>query len=96
MARIAKAAARQSRRPRGVLGRLWGPLLDRATRNANGLAFEALALDGDVAMLEIGFGGGRLLSRILAATTGPVAGLELSKEFLSQRRVPFIETTRSW
>lgn len=83
-ARIARAVARQSRRPRGVLGRIWGPVLDRATRTANGRAFEALALDGDVAVLEIGFGGGRLLSRILAATAGPVAGLEISDVMLER------------
>ena len=78
MAGIAKVIARQSRRPRGVLGRLWGPLLDRTTRTANGLVFEALALDGDVDVLEVGFGGGGLLARILDATQGHAAGLELS------------------
>ena len=76
--RLAKTIARQSSRPRGALGRLWGPLLDRGTRTANHHAFDALALDRDVDVLEIGFGGGRLLSRVLDATDGQVAGLELS------------------
>lgn len=88
MAALAKLAARQSSRPRGALGRLWGLLLDRGTRVANRRALEALELGGDVEVLEIGFGGGRLLSYILAATDGRVAGLELSEVMIrrSERR----------
>lgn len=88
MAQLAKTIARQSSRPRGVLGRLWGPLLDRSTRTANRHAFEALALEDDADVLEVGFGGGRLLSHILSATGGRVAGLELSDTMIrrAQRR----------
>ena len=78
MAQLAKLIARQSSRPRGAVGRLWGPLLDRGTRVANRHVYEALELDEQVDVLEIGFGGGRLLSQILGATNGAVAGLELS------------------
>lgn len=88
MVRLAKVAARQSSRPQGALGRLWGPLLDRSTQTANRHALEALALRGDDDLLEIGFGGGRLLSQILDSTNGRVAGLELSETMIrrAQRR----------
>lgn len=86
--RLAKIAARQSSRPQGALGRLWGPLLDRSTQTANRHALEALALRGDDDVLEIGFGGGRLLSHILESANGRIAGLELSETMIrrAQRR----------
>ena len=88
MPRLAAVIARQSSRPSGGLGRLWGPLLDRGTRVANRHAFDALDLARDTDVLEVGFGGGRLLSRILDATAGDVAGLELSEVMIarSERR----------
>ena len=88
MSQLAKLIARQSSRPRGIVGRVWGPLLDRSTRTANHYAFDALALERDLDVLEVGFGGGRLLSRVLAATDGRVAGIEVSDVMISraQRR----------
>ena len=97
MARLAKLIARQSSRPRGALGRLWGPVLDRGTRTANRHAFDALALERDLDVLEVGFGGGRQLSRLLAATEGRVAGVEPSEVMISRARRRFrraIETSR--
>lgn len=89
MAPLAKIVARQSSRPRGVLGRLWGPLLDRGTRTANRHALQALALQSGEDVLEVGFGGGRLLSHILDATGGHVAGLELSDAMMRRGRRRF-------
>ena len=95
MSALAKVFARQSSRPRGALGRLWGPLLDRTTRTANERVFEALALDGDVDVLEVGFGGGRLLARMLDATRGQVAGVELSDVMVARAKRRFRGAARS-
>jgi SAM-dependent methyltransferase len=92
---VARTIARQSSRPRGVLGRLWGPLLDRTTRMANRHALEALALEGDLDVLEIGFDGGRLLAQILEATDGQVAGLELSDRMVERGKRRFRQEIES-
>ena len=87
--RSARLIAGQSSRPRGALGRIWGPVLDRATGTANGHAYAALELEGDPDVLDVGFGGGRLLSRILADSAGAVAGIELSDVMTARARRRF-------
>ena len=80
--------ARQYARPSGWFGR-WviARLLNRSNQFANNLVFETLKVQANERVLEVGFGGGALLSRIV--TTFPrneVVGIELSEEMLASMR----------
>ncbi|HEV2866037.1 MAG TPA: class I SAM-dependent methyltransferase [Allosphingosinicella sp.] len=82
--------ARQFARPRGPLARpLIAPWLNRISAPMNALTLEALALRGDEDVLEVGFGGGGLLSLILAHTCGDVFGIDLSPAMVAAARRRF-------
>lgn len=51
-------------RPDGMLGRLFGKLMERTNKKNYGLALDLLKLSADQGFLEIGFGTGKLLERI--------------------------------
>lgn len=75
---------RQYALPSGWFGR-WviARLLNRSNQFANNLVFETLKVQANERVLEVGFGGGALLSRIV--TTFPrneMMGIELSEEML--------------
>ncbi|MGH2741736.1 MAG: class I SAM-dependent methyltransferase [Thermoleophilaceae bacterium] len=55
----------------------------------NRRAVDRLVLAGDESVLEIGFGGGYALARILESTDGFVAGVEVSEAMLAQARHRF-------
>ncbi|HEX7177309.1 MAG TPA: class I SAM-dependent methyltransferase [Pyrinomonadaceae bacterium] len=83
--------ARQLARPSGLFGRLvtarW---LDKSSATMNQLTFERLSLQPDDRVLEVGFGSGYLLKKILSA--GPcahVAGIDPSADMvrLVERRL---------
>lgn len=58
--------SRQLARPSGLFGRWFmARWLDRANASMNSLTIEQLALGNDDRLLEIGFGGGALLARVL-------------------------------
>jgi ubiquinone/menaquinone biosynthesis C-methylase UbiE len=81
--------AAQFARPSGPVGRfVIGPWLDRIGRETNRLAFECLDLQHRDRVLEVGFGGGALLGRVLGATSGEVFGLDHSEAMVAraQRR----------
>lgn len=81
--------ARQFARPSGWLGdRLVGPLLDRTSRPMNRLAFEQIAPQRGDKVLEAGFGGGDLLSWLLAAGTEAI-GVDPSDAMLRRARRRF-------
>lgn len=76
--------AEQLGRPSGLWGRLLLRLLNRENAGMNRLAFEQLALRQGDRILEIGFGGGSLLARILA--TGlpvTVTGIDYAEDALT-------------
>jgi arsenite methyltransferase len=83
--------AGQLARPSGLFGRVvtarW---LDKASAAMNRLTFERLAVRPDDRVLEVGFGSGYLLAKILSAEPRAfVAGVDLSAEMerLVARRV---------
>ncbi len=73
-------AFRQLGNPSGLLGRFILRWLNRVNRGMNRATLQALTLtDGD-RVLEIGFGGGALLGRIIAQRTASlVAGADISQ-----------------
>jgi ubiquinone/menaquinone biosynthesis C-methylase UbiE len=72
--------AGQFARPHGLAGRLWiGRWLDRIGGPMNQLALSELEVGRSDRVLEVGFGGGDLLARILAATAGDVTGVDISE-----------------
>ena len=81
---VAKVVARQLRRPAGPIGAVMGFVLDRGNRTINQQAVDRLAVDGAQRVLEVGFGGGGTLARILARPDARVAGVEISDAMLSR------------
>jgi arsenite methyltransferase len=78
MAARSKNILRQLGHPRGLLGRfiLWR--LNCINRGMNDLTFRALNLTDEDHVLEIGFGGGTLIERILSKTAAQITGTDIS------------------
>lgn len=82
---LREIASQQLRNPQGLLGRLTALIMNRANRTMNALALEALELEADQRVLEIGFGGGDLLSRLTSMVpAGQVAGIDSSADMVSR------------
>ena len=81
--------ARQSSRPRGLVGRLLGHVMAIETASLNSEALGLLALQPSDRLLEVGFGHGRTI-RLAAAQVpqGFVAGVDVSEDMvrMAQRR----------
>jgi arsenite methyltransferase len=86
---LAERIARQLRQPSGIPGRALAYVLNRANRPINTRAVERLDVGAKQSALEIGFGGGGALSRILARTEGFVAGIEISDAMIDHVRRRF-------
>ena len=78
---LSKFLARQSGHPSGLFGKLVLPRIWNKRNTAlNDLALTKLALSSQDRVLEIGFGGGHLLSRMAGVVTeGLVAGVDVSQ-----------------
>ncbi len=57
--------AKQLGHPSGIFGRLLMKLLNKGNASMNDFTFQQLDLQGEDAVLEIGFGGGYLLEKII-------------------------------
>lgn len=80
-----KIIARQFRQPSGLFGRLVGRFMNRANARFTAGAIEALDPKPQNHVLEIGFGGGVGLRRLLSIVPrGTIAGTELSDVMLTQ------------
>lgn len=86
--KVSQFMARQYANPSGVFGRLvTGYLLNRANTLSNQAVFESLDIAENSTALEIGFGGGKLLLKILRKIdSGKVTGLEISPSMLQAIR----------
>jgi arsenite methyltransferase len=88
--------ARQLARPSGLFGRLFtARWLEKANAGMNSLTLDELALGASDRLLELGFGSGYLLERVLAnGLCAHVAGIDLSPEMVtlvSRRLRPYIK-----
>lgn len=79
-----KLIAKQLARPSGPVGRVFmARWLNKANLKMNQLTFEQLAIETGDRILEVGFGGGDLLEKILAfGQTDFVAGVDVSAEMV--------------
>jgi arsenite methyltransferase len=90
-----KFFARQLAAPSGLIGRrIIAPWLNRANARMNQLTLDQLALQRGDRILEVGFGGGDLLERMLSTKTAArIAGLDRSADMVavvSQRLKKYI------
>ena len=85
---VKERIASQFARPQGLLAPVTARVLNIGNRRINGLAIEALDPKRGERVLEIGFGGGAALGRVLrqVGAGGRVAGLELSTEMVERAR----------
>jgi ubiquinone/menaquinone biosynthesis C-methylase UbiE len=79
---IASFMAAQLRRPSGFFGRhVLLYLLNRSNTHINELALEVMNLSSEDSVLEVGFGGGDLMSKMAkVATKGFIAGVDFSQD----------------
>jgi SAM-dependent methyltransferase len=77
---VATYVAAQLRRPSGLFGRhVVARILNRTSASMNALTAEHLALVDDDHVLEVGFGGGDLIARMLPVVTrGRIVGINFS------------------
>jgi ubiquinone/menaquinone biosynthesis C-methylase UbiE len=79
--------ARQFARPRGLLGRIVvAPWLDRIAGATNALVLHELDITERDDFLEVGFGGGALLTAARARTSGRVSGADISPELVARAK----------
>ncbi len=76
---LARLVAEQLRQPSGLVGRAFGVILNRANRRINRRVVERLDVHPGQRVLEIGFGGGLGLDRLLDQGVGFAAGVEISE-----------------
>ena len=80
---INRLRSRQAGHPSGLLGRIIGRVMVKDTAEANDRALELLPLDEPRTVLEIGFGQGRTMAKVLELGH-QVLGVEVSKTMLRQ------------
>lgn len=89
--------AAQLRRPSGWFGSLvMGRLLDRVNRQIVERTLELLEIKPEHDVLEIGFGGGLALSRLLeTAGNGVISGVDISPEMVQRAEKRFRDYVRN-
>jgi len=91
--------ASQLRKPSGFIGRrVVAKMLNASNRPMNRLTLASLGLTPDDRVLEVGFGGGDLISRMASVVThGCIVGVDFSPEmveFCTKRFAPLLRTQR--
>lgn len=85
---VSRFMARQYGQPSGIFGQfVTARLLNRANEKSNALVFRMLQVEDDQTVLEIGFGGGQLLSMLMKdGTSARLHGLEVSEAMIKRAR----------
>jgi arsenite methyltransferase len=86
--------ARQLAHPTGIQGRIMGLLMNRHNARMNAFAIEQLKAKAEDQILEIGFGGGLTLPRLLELPV-KVLGLDRSREMVRQANARFRDPVQS-
>jgi len=86
--------ARQLAHPRGILGRIMGLLMNRNNARMNAFAIEQLKAGPEDRILEVGFGGGLTLPKLLELPV-KVSGLDRSKQMVRQANARFRDSVIS-
>lgn len=89
--RIVRSVARQFGNPRGPVGQVVASFLNRFNRGINDKAIDALVIQPGDHVLNIGFGGGVGLQRVLEETgpNGRVTGVDISPDMVSRTGTAF-------
>ena len=84
--------AKQLGHPSGVFGRLLMKLLNKGNANMNDFTFQQLDLQSEDAVLEIGFGGGYLLEKIIdRQIPNRVAGIDPQLDVIDMGNQKFLQ-----
>lgn len=89
--------AEQARKPSGLFGRIFtGKLLNKANASLENMGLKLMEVEPDSTILEIGFGNGRLISKMgEILTNGKITGIEISKEMITQAEKKNIQLINS-
>ena len=88
-----RIVARQLSHPSGILGRVIRFLMNRANARMNAFALEKLSVTQADRVLEVGFGGGLLLRRLIERAS-LVCGLDRSKQAVAVAESRFARAVR--
>ncbi len=84
--------AKQLSQPSGVLGSITAFSMNRSNSDLNREAIELLNLKPEDRVLEVGFGGGEAIGRLIAKTpNGHVAGIDISDSMVQRGQTKFRE-----
>jgi len=79
--------AGQLRKPAGLMGKVFGVLMNRVNKDLNKFMLENLQLEGVDQVLEIGFGDGKLIREMASfLPKGKVVGIDFSDAMVNQAR----------
>jgi len=89
--------ARQLSNPEGIIGKfILGPVWNKRNAKLNDVTFSQLELRQDDRVLDIGFGGGYLLERIIPnVQQGLIAGIDVSPVMVGNFRARYPEAIKS-
>jgi ubiquinone/menaquinone biosynthesis C-methylase UbiE len=93
---LSKFLAREMGNPSAIMGRFFlAPMWNKRNAALNDTAFENLDLQPHDRLLEVGFGGGCLMNRVVKTVTeGMIAGIDISPtmvRYCSRRFRPFVQ-----
>lgn len=90
-----RVVAKQLAKPSGILGRIVARWMRHGNSSMNDKAFSLLDPQAEDRILEVGFGGGELISRIIEGNSMTrVAGVDISADMVKRARRRFSEDIR--
>lgn len=95
--RMKKLIARQLRKPSGIAGRWFvGKSLNKSNGPLEDMGLELMQLQPEHHVLEVGFGNGRLISRMAEVVKeGSITGIDISRVMVSQAKKKNRDAVRS-
>ncbi len=82
---LSSYVAGQLRKPSGILGKMFGLLMNRSNNDLNEFMMSTLDINSEDHILEIGFGNGGLIYKMAEiSSNGKVAGIDFSHSMVEQ------------